>query len=242
MADRDSPGFFVPSDSWVLEDSLNDGDRWEKSRSPSWNPVATLVLVGDLGLAFEGVYRFSFKNKGYLWNVRTYKAIYRGPITPLITGRGPPCMGPWNFHFANWKMFVVSNRLRSLFMGFVFWLICVADGTPKNDLLKKSHPKLISLKNLNQVPSSTNKIGSPQHPLFSAPKQKRKKKNSPHTRFRLLRRSIGLHIYICNCRGWPLHPEGSRGRTSLPETNSKFAPEKRLFAPKGNDRIPTIHF
>ena len=35
MADRDSPGFFVPSDSWVLEDSLNDGDRWEKSRSPT---------------------------------------------------------------------------------------------------------------------------------------------------------------------------------------------------------------
>lgn len=66
MADRDSPGFFVPSDSWVLEDSSNDGDRWEKSRSPSWNPVATLVLVGDWGLAFEGVYRFTFKKRGYM--------------------------------------------------------------------------------------------------------------------------------------------------------------------------------
>jgi len=72
-------------------------------------------------------------------------------------------------------MFVVSNRLRSLFMGFVVWLICVADGTPKNDLLKKSHPKLISFENLNQVPSSTKKISSPQQPLFSAPKKKEKK-------------------------------------------------------------------
>ena len=35
MADRDSPGFFVPSDSWVLEDLSNDGDRWERSRSPT---------------------------------------------------------------------------------------------------------------------------------------------------------------------------------------------------------------
>ena len=28
---------------------------------------------------------------------------------------------------------------------------------------------------------------------------------------------------------------------SLPETNSKFAPENMPFAPKGKDRIPTIH-
>ncbi len=29
---------------------------------------------------------------------------------------------------------------------------------------------------------------------------------------------------------------------TLPETHSEFTPENRPFAPKGNDRIPTIHF
>ena len=36
-------------------------------------------------------------------------------------------------------------------------------------------------------------------------------------------------------------PQTSSSST-LPETNGKFAPENRPFAPIGKDRIPTIHF
>ncbi len=42
--------------------------------------------------------------------------------------------------------------------------------------------------------------------------------------------------------GTPYEQMDDLGVLALPETNSEFTPENSPFAPKGNDRIPTIHF